>query len=276
MHRFSIIAASLVATTFAYAADAPQPLAGETVVTPHISGYGEIYLGGLRFTSIGDTVHAAGGAARVNIPFAQRWNFQGDLTYDRIWDDDFAHWGGVGGAIHGYYRDPDRFAAGVFATYTSVDFGDFDGKASSWAVGPEAQIYFGNLTLYGQAAFGRANEDSLNSDQWNVRAVARYFVQDNLRLDAELSFSRTDQGVNLDVSGGALQAMYRFNDTPWSVFARYQLEQMKIGSTDLGETHKYLVGLRASFGSKSLLEEDRNGAAMDTYRPNEVKNLSVK
>ncbi|TPL85967.1 hypothetical protein [Mesorhizobium sp. B2-3-12] len=263
------MAASLVATTSAYAADTLQPLAAETVVTRHMSGYSELYLGGLRYPDGDDTLRTAGGAARVNIPFAQRWNLQGDLTYDRTWDD-FDDRNGSGGAIHGYYRDPDRFAAGVFATYTAFDFGG-DLNPSSYSVGPEVQVYVGNLTLYGQAYVGQLNFGDFHGDEWGVRAVARYFIQKNLRLDGEFLFNRLDEGFNLDVIGGAVQAMYRFDATPWSLFGRYQFERTKGGSFG---ADKFVIGLRASFGSNSLLDEDRTGATMDTYRANAVININ--
>ncbi|QPC92055.1 hypothetical protein [Mesorhizobium sp. INR15] len=269
MHRFLAVVASLAAATSAFAGDALPPLAGETVVTPHISGYGELNLGGLRYPDYDDTMRTGGGAARVNIPFAGRWNLQGDLTYDRNWDG-FGSQSGIGGAIHGYYRDPDRFAAGVFASYTSFDFGD-DFNPSSYSIGPEAQIYAGNLTLYGQAYFGRLTFGDFHGDQWGVRAVARYFVRKNLRLDGEFMFNRLDEGFNLDVFGGAVQAMYRFDATPWSLFGRYQFERIKGGSFG---ADKCVIGLRASFGSKSLFDEDRNGATMDTYRANSMININ--
>ncbi|MET2825806.1 hypothetical protein [Mesorhizobium shangrilense] len=270
MYRFSMVVAALIATTSAYAADAVQPLAEESVVTPHISGYGQLYLGGLSYPNGGDRRSAGGGAARVNIPFAGRWNLQGDLAYDRIWNDN-VRVDGVGGAVHGYYRDPDSFAAGAFAAYKSYGFGGLSGTSvNDYQVGPEAQVYFGNLTVYGQAYYGQFNFGSLRVDQWGARGVARYFVRKNIRLDAELSFIRTDVGVNLDTLGAAVQAMYRFDDTPWSLFGRYQFEETKIPSFKANDTQKFLIGLRASFGSKSLFDEDRNGATMDTYRPNEV------
>ncbi|TGT39106.1 hypothetical protein [Mesorhizobium sp. M8A.F.Ca.ET.165.01.1.1] len=70
MHRFSICLASLIVATSARAADILQPLATETAVAPRISGYGELYLGGLRFVGDDYTTRAGGGALRVNIPFA--------------------------------------------------------------------------------------------------------------------------------------------------------------------------------------------------------------
>ncbi|QKC89644.1 hypothetical protein EB230_15440 [Mesorhizobium sp. NZP2234] len=272
MHRFLLVVASLAATTSAFAADAPPPLAEETVATPRISGYGELYLGGLRFVGDDYTTRAGGGAARVNIAFAQRWNLQGDLTYDRIWGH-YDPLDDTRGAVHGFYRDPDRFAAGIFAAYTSFGFAE-GVTVYNYAVGPEAQLYLGNLTLYGQASVGQLTVNDFHGDQWGVRGVARYFVQKNLRLDAELDFNQTDyNGTSEDVVGAAVQAMYRFDETPWAVFGRYEFERRKFEtSTDDIRANKFVIGLRASFGSDTLFDEDRNGATMDTYRSSSVIN----
>ncbi|CDX12460.1 conserved hypothetical protein [Mesorhizobium sp. ORS 3324] len=98
--------------------------------------------------------------------------------------------------------------------------------------------------------------------------MIRYFAQENLRFDGELGFSRLSaSGEHLDTVTAALQATYRFSGTPFAVFGRYQLDHLSEPFGHLN-VHKYLIGLRASFGSNSLLDEDRNGATMDTYRPN--------
>lgn len=272
MHRFSLVVASLAATTSAFAADSLPPLAGETVAAPQISGYGELYLGGLRFVGDDYTTRAGGGAARVNIAFDQRWNLQGDVSYDRIWGH-YDPLDDTRGAIHGFYRDPDRFAAGIFAAYTSFGFSE-GVTVYNYAAGPEAQLYLGNLTLYGQASVGQLTINDFHGKQWGVRAVARYFVRKNLRLDAELAFNRTDyDGTNEDVVGAAIQAMYRFDETPWAVFGRYEFERRKFETaSDAIRANKFVVGLRASFGSSTLFDEDRTGATMDTYRPASVMN----
>ena len=79
--------------------------------------------------------------------------------------------------------------------------------------------------------------------------------------------------MDVDTVALALQAMYRFSDTPFSVFGRYQFETTSFDAAgpfndeDI-DSHKLVVGLRASFGSSTLIEEDRNGATMDTFRSN--------
>ncbi|ODT13945.1 MAG: hypothetical protein ABS57_17100 [Mesorhizobium sp. SCN 65-12] len=271
MHRCSITITSLMTVTSAFAADTMQPLAVDTATGPHISGYGELYLGGLRFVGDDYTTRAGGGAASLNIAFAQRWNLQGDLTYDRIWGH-YSPLYDTRGAVHMYYRDPDSFAAGLFATYTSFGIAD-DVTAYNYAVGPEAQLYVGNLTLYGQASVGQLTINSFHGDQWGVRAVARYFPRKNLRFDGEIAFKRTDYGMNEDVFGVAVQAMYRFDETPWSLFGRYEFERTTVETFDRdARANKFVIGLRASFGSETLFDEDRKGATMDTYRPTSVIN----
>ncbi|TIW67148.1 MAG: hypothetical protein E5V60_09870, partial [Mesorhizobium sp.] len=67
MYRLVLSAAIAVTATSTFAADAPVVLDQE-LAQPHISGYGEVYLGGLYFATPGDDADGttAGGAARVN------------------------------------------------------------------------------------------------------------------------------------------------------------------------------------------------------------------
>jgi len=275
MYRFLLGAAIAATATSAFAADAPVVLDQE-LAQPHISGYVEAYLGGLYLTAEGEHENAttAGGAGRVNFPIDSRWNIQTDAVIDSLWIEGQNLYG-YGGAVHGYWRDPSAYALGGFATITGYG-GDVFGGGSptlyNFTVGPEAQMYVGNVTLYGQVYYGqlRATGESEHFDTWGGRGVVRYFAQDNLRFDGELGFSRFSfGGEHLDTVTAALQAMYRFSGTPVSLFGRYQLDHVSEGGFDVN-VHKYVIGLRASFGSDTLLDEDRNGATMDTYRPNFV------
>ena len=273
MYRLILGAAMAAVATSASAADAPVVLDQE-LAQPHISGYGQLYVGGLYVTIPGDehaTGTPAGGAVRVNFPIDARWNIQTDAAIDSVWSQGSNIYG-YGGAVHGYWRDPSSHAFGVFATLDGYG-GDNTGASDfhTFSVGPEGQVYLGNVTLYGQAYYGqlRVNGESV-LDTWGGRGVVRYFAQDNLRFDGELGFSRSSVGDNhFDIVTGALQATYRFSGTPWSVFGRYQLDHETVSfSSGSVNVHKYVVGMQASFGSDTLLSEDRNGATMDTYRSN--------
>lgn len=278
MKKLLAAAGLVVLATPALAADPTQPVE-ETV--RQVSGYGQIYGGGLWISEFSDdTLWAAGGAARINVPFAERWNAQGDFTVDAVGqDDDSLH--GVGGAAHIFWRDPASYAFGGFVQASTYGFsGGSDVDLWSWKVGPEAQAYFGNVTLYAQAYYGALESDFLpfDVDLMGIRGVVRYFAQDNLRFDGELGFHRANisafgEEADFDTIAAALQATYRFDGTPWSVFGRYQYENISIseGPADASfDSHKLMVGLRASFGSSTLIDEDRNGATMDTYQPNFV------
>jgi hypothetical protein len=273
MYRFLLGAAIAATASSAYGADAVAPIVmDQELAQPHVSGYVEAYLGGLYVTSDfgNQSATTAGGVGRVNLPIDSRWNIQADAFVDSLWVQGFNLYG-YGGAIHGYWRDPNAYALGGFATITGYGGDDFSGEnIYNVAVGPEAQVYMGNVTLYGQAYYGqiRAGGSSEHLDNWGGRGVVRYFAQDNLRFDAELGYSTVSLGgEHLNTVTGALQAMYRFSGTPWSVFGRYQLDHLSVAGQS-ENIHKYVAGFRASFGSDTLLDEDRNGATMDTYRPN--------
>ncbi|WP_027051381.1 hypothetical protein [Mesorhizobium erdmanii] len=273
MYRFILGVAIAATATSAFAADAVAPIVmDQEVAAPHISGYVEAYLGGLYVTVPGDHASAttAGGTGRVNFPIDSRWNVQTDAFVDSLWVQG-QNFYGYGGAVHGYWRDPSSYALGGFATITGYGGDNFSGEhIYNFTVGPEAQVYFGNVTLYGQVDYGqlRASGSSEHLDTWGGRGVVRYFAQDNLRFDGELGYSTISLGgEHLNTVTGALQAMYRFSGTPLSVFGRYQLDHLSAGGIS-ENIHKYVIGVRASFGSDTLLDEDRNGATMDTYRPN--------
>ena len=279
--------AGIIATlaTTAYAAD-PTIEEAAPVSGPQISGHVEFYLGGLDMTfefegeEETETGWAYGGAARINVPVSERWNIQGDAIVDSLSIDD-VDLTGYGGALHAYWRDPNSYAFGMFGTLTEFT-SDGDDVAGSYTVGPEAQVYFGNLTLYGQAWYGQLGFDgpgvpSDDFDMWGIRGVARYFLQPNLRLDGELAFhgSSLDVGVGdveVDTLSVAFQANYRFENTPLTMFGRYQFDTLDFtapfSSDQSLDAHKLVVGLRASFGTGTLFDEDRYGATMDTVRPN--------
>ncbi|TIW15181.1 MAG: hypothetical protein E5V81_25445, partial [Mesorhizobium sp.] len=101
MHRLFLSAAIVATATSAFAADAPVVL-DQQLEQPHISGYGEIYLGGLHFSTPGDDANgtAAGGAARINFPIDARWNIQTDALIDSLWVEGTNIYS-YGGAVHG-------------------------------------------------------------------------------------------------------------------------------------------------------------------------------
>jgi hypothetical protein len=268
-YLFTVFLASTAIPAFAADVQTTAPAEAQSRVSGHV----EAYLGGLKVDSgFDDTnIWSAGGAGRVNVKLDERWNVQGDLFADRIWNDD-GHIMGYGGAAHAFWRDPNAYAFGVFATAQTADIEFADVR--TFTVGPEAQVYLDNWTLYGQAWYGQVDIDEapVRPDIWGARGVVRYYVTPDLRFDGELAFQRRsvdEVDFDVDTFAAAIQASYRFSDTPFSVFGRYQYENISNGPFDV-DLHKFVIGLRATFGAPTLQDEDRNGATMDTFRSNYV------
>ena len=263
---YILCAASLYAS-FASAAD----LSG---ATPAFSGYGEIFAGKFLVDSKSEKQSLTSATASANLNFDKRWNFQADITYDAL---NFASSkvSGIGGAGHVYWRNPETIALGGFASVSKARWAISGSKidiADQWTAGLETQAYLGDLTLYGQAWIGRSQTFSNPTmSQIGVRAVARYYVNDNLRLDGEIDYVTSHKDSIRDTNtAAAAQINYRLASMPITLFGRFQMENHRASSVMPNSTtvKKLFVGLRFSFGSNSLKDEERNGTAMDVYRPN--------
>ncbi len=278
MKKLILGAAAAAFAAPAFAADpmiyVDEPMA--VVAQPdRFSGHIEGYVGGLRFDTdfVDQDAWLFGGAARANYRLTDRFNAQVDLSGESTRYEDGPNFDTLGAGLHLYWRDSDRFAVGVFGSATSV-YSLFDLK--EYLVGPEAQVYFGNLTLYGQAYMGKLESESgffpvlLNADIWGARGIVRYFLHDNFKLEGEVAYREYDvDGFENDNWTFAAQADYRFDSTPFSVFGRYQFDRFTndSGSGEL-DAHKFLVGLRGTFGAETLKAEDRYGATMDLPQNN--------
>lgn len=257
---------------------AADPIFVDEQTVRSVSGYGEAYVGGIwvSYDDFEDSAWAFGGSGQVNVPFADFWNVQAGVTADAVSEEGTLY--ALGGDVHLFWRDPSSYALGFFADARTYEFSgddDFYGDLWDWRFGPEAQAYFDRVTLYGQAYYGHIEIDEapVDIEQMGIRGVVRYFAQNNLRFDGEVGFHQTSYGGGGDLNtfSAALQAMYRFDGTPLSVFGRYQFDTSSLDDAfDDGrfDTHKFVVGLRASFGTGTLLEEDRNGATMDSWHSN--------
>lgn len=126
-----------------------------------------------------------------------------------------------------------------------------------WAVGGEASKYFSNVTLNGLVAYGQSND--LDADLYAVRGEGRYFVSDDIRLDAGAGYQKLDikNGVDADIWDVNLGGEYKFANTGWSTFGKYTHTESK----DLADLNSdaVKVGFRYTFGG-SLKDRDRAGA----------------
>lgn len=252
---FRVVAlTAILLTSVAFAGDG----ANELALTGHVEGY----LGSAKIAETG--VWSGGGAARVNATFDKRWNGEGEIFFDRLFNDE-GDLTAFGGAAHIYWRDPSAFAVGAFASINGLS-GNGEHFANHFRVGPQFQVYSDSITFYGQAWYG-LEQDVGGGDEmteFGARALVRYYPTDNIRLDAELAYLDVNNSW-IDAAGliGGLQANYRFANNPWTVFGRFQIDHPMQDAEFVGDLHRFNVGLRYSFGSSSIKGEDRIGAAME-------------
>lgn len=186
------------------------------------------------------------------------------------------------GALHGFYRETDKFLVGGFVqigrdgvSYNSSS----DGTIDRAYVGGEAQVYLDNLTLYGQAGMqqfdtGSGGSPSIGLSGWFANAEARYFLTPNLRIEARAGFSTLELDIALatfdTVTVGA-GIEYKFDTLPVSLFAQYDYSTSTVDAPMGGEPtvgdHRFLVGARFALGEDSLLDRDRNGASLRPVQP---------
>lgn len=258
----SMLAAAFVSPAFA--ADRIGAMDYSAPQADPVSGSIGASVGGLVATSDGDsetaTVYNVFG--RLNYRFTPDWNAQFDARYNGVTADGDT-FSVFGGGVHIFKRDPSAYAVGGFVAYDWLTFDDADDSISSYRIGPEFQIYNGNMTYYGQAFWGQYLSDGDSIATWGVRGEARYFHTENLRFEGELGFTHvSDIGDGANIFTAGLEAEKRFDDSPFSVFGRYQYDHISVDGDGVN-VHTFLAGFRAGFGTTTLFDEDRNGASME-------------
>ena len=154
----------------------------------------------------------------------------------------------------------------VYSRNDSHLFGGFVGIAGSddsetWTAGLEGAKYFANWTLAGAVAYG--NNDDFDSDGYGVNAEGRFFVNDNLRLNANLGWANIDFGGfgDDDAFTYGVGGEYQFASLPISVAAGWN--HVEFDEVDT-EADALSVGVRWNFGGQTLRDRDRNGASQAT------------
>lgn len=107
------------------------------------------------------------GLGSLSVPLGCDFGFQGDVgIIDELDKTTY------GGAAHFFTRDPDSYLLGVTGGYFDA------GGEDIWAVGPEAELYLGNVSL--EAWGGYVDLDS-HSDGFII-ADAAFYPTEDLRL----------------------------------------------------------------------------------------------
>lgn len=179
------------------------------------------------------------------------WSLGGDLglqldaAYADVEDSD-----GVSATAHLFDRN-DSFAFGGYVGLAEVE------DETGWTAGLEAHKYLNNVTLAG--GLGYATIDDSDVDVWGLNGEVRYFVSDNVRLNAGLGWVRAEAGGEdtdgLSIGAGA---EYQFDAAPISLFAgvsRTEFNDFDVDATSV------TVGLRYNFGGTTLKSRDRSGAS---------------
>ena len=224
------------------------------------------------------------GSGRANIPLSDAFSLQADVdgwnTFTGRDDGD----GGeenlqtfFAGALHATWRAPETGAAGGFVQLGSSNSGN-DENATFWLLGAEGQFYLGDFTLYGQAGYFDADdedEDDVMTDAFFVRGVARWFLNDNFRLQGEFSWAAGEEADsspadNFTFYSWGLRADRVMGSNPIALFAAYEGlwgEEEEVGCSPCNETyteHRLIVGVAFHFGVSDLKAQDRRGATLDT------------
>jgi hypothetical protein len=211
------------------------------------------------------------GAARLTLPLLLDWSAQLDLeglstfTSRNNGEDNLQTYFITG--LHVARRDPARGALGVFGAVGSSN-GGAEENATFFLGGLEAQKYLGNMTLYGQAGYFNADDETegdVMTKAWFVRGVVRYFFDPNSRLQVELAHARGEELVGTEkikTLNWGIRFDRQIDQRPISWFAAYDGLRVEDDNESVTD-HRFRLGLAFRFGTGSLLENDRRGATFD-------------
>lgn len=189
---------------------------------------------------------------------ADRWAVDGVVAMPA-----FGDWTVTFAANASEYEDADDttlVGTGHLTTMVGSDLrvGGFLGAAdvadeTAFTGGFEVQKYLSRATLTGVVAYTTA--DDIDLDAWSVGGDAAFYVTDNLRLNAGLSWMTIDD-ADVDGVTYGVGAEYQIGASPFSVTAG--LSHSDIEDVDIDSWN---VGLRYSFGG-GLQARDRAGASL--------------
>jgi hypothetical protein len=309
---FLSVSALAALTMAASAADMPVKAPRIVEQPQQVSGYVELYGGWARtkfsatscesgdpceFFSGSANGWALGGAGRATWWWASNYSLQLDAQAEGT---SYKVTGGgnsfVRASTHSYligghvnWRDPQRGLVGIFGgagdATNSINFAD----VRHGLIGGEAQLYWGPVTLYGQAGYNStlgevSNVNPVESMQaWFARGTARVYVNPNFRLegtvlyadgDVDMTPAFADEALDFETWLWRAKGEYRFATTPFSLFALYEGSRTKLNRFEPGETntvkitdHRIMGGIRLYLNEKTLQWNDRNGTTLDIIAP---------
>ena len=208
-----------------------------------------------------------GGIANTTLSAAFRADqffVQLDGTFGFSKEDAFVKQG-VFGALLGW-RDPEQgmFAAHVSATGDS-GVGTSFGMGNFWRIGGVGELFLGRLSIGAAGGIIETfDTPGFDTDVHYFKGVARYYVNDNLKLEGHggivhTSLSDFDFSDSVDTFYGRLLAEYKPDGSNIGYFVRWD------GAIDLDEfdaekvdAHTVMTGIRLYFGEPA-------GTSIATY-----------
>jgi hypothetical protein len=306
----SISTLALLATA-ASAADMPMKAPRAVVEQPRqVSGYVELYGGWARTRQVetecsplcfndGDeraNGWALGGAGRATWWWAPNYSVQLDAQAEgtsykfNFGGSSFArassHSYLIGG--HANWRDPQRGLIGIFGGAGDATNWFTSSSVRHGLIGGEGQVYWGPVTLYGQAGYnstlGDISSGFIESTQaWFVRGTARVYFNPNFRLEGTVLYADGDYdfvptnttSLNFETWLWRAKAEYKFATAPFSIFALYEGSRTKATefepSGDIEHhkltDHRIMGGIRLYLNENTLQWNDRNGTTLDIIAP---------
>ena len=226
---------------FAGAPPPPSPLYSPV---PSITGDISAALGWISISSVSTGVATVGG--RANIPFADGWNIEPDITLATTFSPSVTE---VGGVLHLYKALP-QASLGVFG-------GGFGlsapyGNTSTWTFGGEAALYSHPNSIIGLQA--SLNSVSNGTSYPQVEGSWDYFFNPNFKATGQLEwFGGSSGGSSTTVETIALTK--RFTGTQLSGFLSGSLAQTGSNNAVLG-----LIGATWNFDppGTTLYQHDRS------------------
>jgi hypothetical protein len=217
------------------------------------------------------------GSAAVAVRLAPAWSVQFDVVGEQVAashddiDEQYHTSQAVGG--HLTWRKPGTGSVGVFAGYGSSTATWDDVNYGAW-IGVEGQLFFNDVTLYGQAGIINISDgdDEGMIDSANVvRGVGRYFFSNDMKVEVELARAETDNPQDNDDD-------YSADGVEWAISLQARLADAPIYGTvgyrggeytdeyedEQADVDMLTVGVSFMFGTESLKANDRDGTSLDT------------
>ncbi|MGV0959843.1 MAG: hypothetical protein ACOYB1_08405 [Limnohabitans sp.] len=169
-------------------------------------------------------------------------------------------------ALHGFYRNDNYLIGGIYQTR------NFKAKADSITstlpidrtfAGFEGLYDFGDVTVYGLTANDKVEMGfigpGVSANGRTSLIEARYFFNENLRTDVSYATSKfSEMGDTSKTNTTSVGVEYKFNDSPFSAFAKYQ--NMNGSFVD---TKRFYVGVTLNFGKETLKARNASGASLN-------------